>query len=279
LKTLTYHTMAQQSSIPSKTILYVVIGSIVIFLAIIFSIKTFVVVDSGKIGVVTHFGAVQKELLPEGIHAINPFKAEVIQLDVRIQKMEADATASSRDLQPVTSRVALNFYLSKEKANIIFQDLGPDYQKTIIQPIIQESIKSATARYTAEELITKRPQVKEDVYAYIKKRLSRNNIIVTDFSIVDFNFSEEFNSAIELKQIAEQKALTAKNDLARIRTEAEQERVRAQAQADAQNLLQQSINEELLRLKAIEKWDGKLPVVSSGDTFVDIGAILKGKQK
>lgn len=269
-----------QPSIAPKTV-FLGIGTLtVIIVALVFLFRTFVVVESGQVGVVANFGAVQDILLPEGMHAVNPFVSTVIQLDVRIQKMEASASASSKDLQPVTSKVALNFFLSKEKANIIYRDLGLDYQRTIIEPVIQESIKSAAARYTAEELITKRPAVKEDVYEYIKKRLAQNNIIVTDFSIVDFNFSPEFNSAIELKQIAEQKALTALNDLERIKTEGEQERVRAQAQSDAQRLLQLSLDDELLKLRAIEKWDGKLPVVSGeGGTFVDIADILKSKKK
>ncbi len=267
------------SSVSPKKVFLGIGTLVVILVALVFLFRTFVVVESGKVGVVANFGAVQDILLPEGMHAVNPFVSTVIQLDVRVQKMEANASASSRDLQPVTSKVALNFFLSKEKANIIYRDLGLNYKKTIIEPVIQESIKSAAALYTAEELITKRPKVKDDVYKYIKERLSENNIIVTDFSIVDFNFSEEFNSAIELKQIAEQKALTALNDLERIKTEGEQERVRAQAQSDAQKLLQQSLDDELLRLKAIEKWDGKLPVVAGeGGTFVDIGAIMKAKK-
>ena len=266
-------------SLSPKTVFFGIGTFVVIIVALVFLFRTFVVVESGQVGVVANFGAVQDVLLPEGMHAVNPFVSTVIQLDVRVQKMEAEASASSRDLQPVTSKVALNFFLSKEKANIIYRDLGLDYKRTIIEPVIQESIKSAAARYTAEELITKRPAVKDDVYEYIKKRLAQNNIIVTDFSIVDFNFSPEFNSAIELKQIAEQKALTALNDLERIKTEGEQERVRAQAQSDAQKLLQLSLDDELLRLRAIEKWDGKLPVISGeGGTFVDIADILKSKK-
>lgn len=263
----------------TKTVFFGIgtLAVIVVVLAVLF--RTFVVVESGQVGVVANFGAVQDVLLPEGIHAVNPFVSTVIQLDVRVQKMEASASASSQDLQPVTSKVALNFFLSKEKANIIYRDLGLDYKQTIIEPIVQESIKSAVARYTAEQLITKRPAVKDDVYVYIKKKLAENNIIVTDFSIIDFNFSPEFNSAIELKQIAEQKALTALNDLERIKTEGEQERVRAQAQSDAQKLLQLSLDDDLLRLKAIERWDGKLPVIAGeGGTFVDIADIMKAKK-
>jgi len=245
------------------------------------TLMAFVKVDSGDVGVVTHFGAVQDDLLPEGLHMVNPFKAKIVHINTRIQKMQADATASSKDLQPVTSTVALNYYLSREKANVIYKELGLGYENTIIEPVIQESIKSATARYNAEQLITKRPQVKKDVYEYIKKRLSEHNIIVTDFSIVSFQFSKEFNTAIEQKQIAEQRALTAKNDLERVRMEAEQERLRAQGQADAQKLLQTSLDDRLLRLKAIEKWDGVLPIVQGegGGSFIDVTQMAGKRRK
>lgn len=251
-----------------------------------------VIVDSGRVGVLTHFGAVQDQILPEGMHFIVPFRTKVTPINVRVQKTEAEATASSKDLQNVTSKVVLNFYLSKEKANIIFQNLGINYLQNIIEPTVQESIKSITSRYTAEELITKRPSVKKDVFLDIRTRLEENNIIVTDFSIIDFNFSPEFNRAIEAKQIAEQKALTARNDLVRIQTEAEQVEARAKgeanamlakatAQAQAQELLTTSLDDRLLQLKAIERWDGVMPV-SMGEgasAFIDLGSVAKKMKK
>ncbi len=270
----------------------VFVGFVVLFFIII-AFSTFHIVKPGEVGVVTKFGAVQDKILPEGLHMINPISTKVVPIDVRIQKIEADATASSKDLQNVTSVVALNYYLDKEKANIIFQELGKNYQVTIIQPAIQESIKSATAAYNAEQLITKRPEVKRDVFNSLKERLEKNNIIVTDFSIVDFNFSEEFNKAIERKQVAEQLALTAVNDLRRIQTEAEQARTKAageaqanlelaRAQAEAQRLLSESVNEEILQLEAIKKWDGALPVVTGeggGGAFFDVSNLVKQKSK
>lgn len=270
----------------------VFIGFLALFI-IILSFSTFHMVDSGEVGVVTKFGAVQNEILPEGLHIINPVSTKVIPIDTRIQKIEAEATASSKDLQNVTSVVALNFYLDKEQANTIFQELGINYHKTIIQPAIQESIKSAAAAYNAEQLITKRPDVKRDVFNSLRRRLEKNNIIVTDFSIVDFNFSEEFNKAIERKQVAEQLALTAKNDLRRIQTEAEQAKTKAmgeaqanlelaKAQAESQLLLAESLNKEILQLEAIRKWDGALPVVSgegAGEQgFFDISSLMKAKK-
>ena len=260
-------------------------------LAVILVPLSTVTIDSGNAGVVTHFGAVQEGILPEGIHWIVPFRTGVVEMNVRIQKMEAEATASSKDLQNVRSKVALNYYLDKGKVNTIYQNLGLDYETNIIQPTIQESIKSATAQFTAEQLITARAEVKQTVFTDIQKRLAVNNIVVTDFSIVDFYFSDDFNKAIEAKQIAEQRALTAKNDLTRIQTEAKQAQAKAEgeaeaklalarAEAEAQKLLAQSINDRVLRLRTIEKWNGVLPVSMGGgdNSFLDIlGAVKKKK--
>jgi prohibitin 2 len=252
---------------------------IVGFILILILFMSFTVVSPGTVGVVVRLGAVQSSTLPEGTHIVTPFVTSVVTMNVRIQKIEADATASSKDLQNVTSKVALNYQLASEKAHIIYRNLGLDYAASIIHPTIQESVKSATAKFTAEELITKRSQVKDDVYQYIKKRLSANNILVTDFSIVDFSFSPEFNKAIEAKEVAKQKAITAKNDLERIKAEADQAIAQAKGQADAQKLLQQSIDDNLLHLRAIEKWNGVLPIVqgSSGGAFIDVAAITGKK--
>ena len=276
--------MAKTKQISGKLIVSGVLGIILLMLVS----STVVTVDSGFVGVVTHFGAVQEEILPEGMHFVMPIQTKVEPINVRVQKIEADAKASSKDLQNVTSKVALNYYLDKTQANKIYQELGVNYKTTIIGPTIQESIKSVTAKYTAEELITKRPLVKSDVFKDIKKRLGENNIIVSDFSIVDFNFSQEFNRAIEAKQIAEQRALTAKNDLARIKTEAEQvkakaigeadaELARAKAQAEAQKMLSKTLTKDILELKTIEKWDGKTPIAigDGASSFLDIAAMKK----
>ena len=260
----------------------ILIGAVIIVIFYII-MDSYHLIHAGHVGVITHFGAVQEEILPEGLHFITPVKTKVIPINVRIQLVEDEASASSKDLQIVTSRVALNFYLSKQNANIIFQELGLDYETTIIAPTIQESVKSTIAKFNAEEVITLRPKVKQMIFEDMKERLQKNNIIVTDFSIVDFSFSTEFNRAIEEKQIAEQSALRARNDLERIKTEAEQVKVKAEgdatakveiaeAEAKAQELLRKTISDQIIQLRAIEKWDGKLPLYAgeSGGLFLDI---------
>jgi regulator of protease activity HflC (stomatin/prohibitin superfamily) len=261
----------------NKTYLWGSLGTVALLFVVYITFATFVKVAPGTVGVVTHFGAVQDEILPEGLHLVTPIKTNVVPMTVRVQKFEDVATASSKDLQNVTTKVALNFYLSKEKTNIIFQELGPNYHRTIIEPTIQESLKSVTAQFNAEQLITKRSDVKQLMFEMIRERLERSNIIVTDFSIIDFSFTIDFNKAIEEKQIAEQRALRAKNDLNRVKIEAQQAKEKAKGEADAQlelarseaesqRLIKESLTPDIVQLRAIQKWDGKAPLVISGDS-------------
>lgn len=233
------------------------------------------IVESGTVGVVTRFGSVQDLVLQPGLHFKTPIMTKVIPLDTRVQKVEEEATASSRDLQIVTSKIALNYQIDSIKASQIYSELGLQYPFTIVQPALQESIKATSAKYTAEELITKRTAVADEMRSDLTRRLQNKNITPTDLSIIDFNFSREFNEAIEQKQVAQQAALRAQNELDRIKIEAEQVQVeaegvaqgelaRARAEAEAQQMLRETISAELLQLRAIERWNGILPVYMGG---------------
>ena len=180
-------------------------------------------VPAGHVGVQTVWGAVQDDVLGEGLYWETPGKA-VIDMDGRVQKKQADATASSKDLQVVTVIIALNYRIDTSQAVHIYQDIGTlgQVEHTIIDPVLQEAVKTATARYNAEELITKRREVKDAIADYVRERLTASNLTVTDLSIVNFQFDSKYQDAIEAKQVAEQKALTATNDLKRIEVEAKQ---------------------------------------------------------
>ena len=234
------------------------------------------IVDAGNVGVVTRFGSVQEQALQPGLHFKVPIMTKVIHLDTRVQKVEEEASASSKDLQIVTSKIALNYRVDPTQASTIYSQLGLQYPMTIVQPALQESIKATSAKYTAEELITKRAEVAQEMEDDLVARLENKNIQPTDLSIIDFQFSPEFNEAIESKQVAQQAALRAQNELERVRIEAQQaqaeaegvanaELERARAEAEAQQMLRETINADLLQLRAIEKWDGVLPVYSGGD--------------
>ena len=246
-------------------------------------------VDAGNLGVVTKWGEIQDVALQEGIHFRTPVKTQIINISTRVHKMEASATASSKDLQVVSTKIALNYRLDASRIVEIFRNIGTRVavENTIIDPALQESLKKATAQYTAEELITKRQEVKETLAESIRVTLAKSDILVTELSITDFQFDAQYQQAVEAKQVAEQRALTAKNDLARIRVEAEQAEAKArgtanamlataEAEAKAQELLRKTISPEIVYLRAVEKWDGRQPtVVGEGGAILDLGAIKK----
>ncbi len=237
--------------------------------------NSFEVVGAGERGVVfSKLGGVQEGVRGEGWQFKIPLVHEIIAMDVKIQKSETDASASSKDLQTVHSRIALNYHIDPNRASAIYQDVGVSYKERLIDPAVQEAVKAATAQFTAEELITRRGEVSAQIKNSLAERLLARNILVDEFNIVDFAFSDVFNEAIESKQTAEQAALKAQRDLERIKIEAEQKITSAQAEAEAQRLQRETITDTLLQLRAIEKWNGVLPQVSGGAVpFIDLQSL------
>ncbi len=212
-------------------------------------------------------------VVEQGLFFRLPFIEKVKSMDVRVQKEQVDASAASKDLQTVSSKVALNYHLNPEKVASIYRDVGFEFKERLIDPAIQESVKASTAKFTAEELITKREVIKEDIKVHLRERLVDRGIMVDDFNIVDFDFSNSFNKAIEDKVTAEQNALAAKNKLEQVKFEAEQAVVSATGRAKALQVESDAIrsNPAVLELRAIEKWNGQLPQVTSGATpFINL---------
>jgi regulator of protease activity HflC (stomatin/prohibitin superfamily) len=240
--------------------------------------KPWVTIGAGQRGVMLNFGAVQPLVLDEGLHFRVPVMQEIVLMDVKVQKAVTDTVAASADLQDVTSTLALNYHLIPDKANVVYQNLGVAFKERIIDPAILEVVKAVTARYSAEELITKRPQVSDAMRLALTERLKEYNIAVDAFSIVAFSFSKVFAEAIEAKQTAEQLALKARRDLDRIKIEAEQKITAAKAEAESLRLQRANISADLIELrrieaniKAIEKWNGILPQVTGGGGVPLIG--------
>ena len=240
-----------------KIISSAVIG--IIALVIIFG--SFGTVGAGERGVFLQFGAVKDKILGEGLYFKIPIIHSVVKIDVKTQKDEVPASASSKDLQMVTSRIALNYHLAPDSVNRVWQEVGKDYNTRIIAPSIQEAVKATVAKFTAEELITKREEVKEHIKDNLTNRLLENFIVVDGFNIIDFSFSEAFNTAIEAKVTAEQLKLKAERDLERIRIEKEQKISEAEGKARAIQIEAQALmaNAKVVELRWIEKWDGKVP--------------------
>ena len=241
----------------NKMIPRVIIGFIVLTI-ISSSVGT---IGAGERGILLQFGAVKSKVFNEGLYFKIPFVQDIVKIDVKMQKDEVPASASSKDLQVVTSRIALNYHLDPDSVNKIWQEVGKNYNTRIIAPSIQEAVKSVTAKFTAEELITKREEVKEQIKANLAERLMQNSIIVDEFNIIDFFFSPAFNEAIEAKVTAEQLKLKAERDLERIKIEKEQMIAAAEGKAQAILIEAQALraNVKVVELRWIEKWDGKAP--------------------
>lgn len=242
-----------------------------IAILILFVAQPWVIVGPGQRGILMRLGAVQKGVLSEGFHFKMPFIDNVVKMNVQVQKNEAKADAASKDLQIISTVIATNYHLMPETVDEVYQKIGLAFEDKLIQPAVQEVIKAVCAKYTAEELIAKRGEVKSAIRTELADRLAVFNIKVIEVSVADFNFSNTFNDAIEAKQVAEQKVAQAKNELDRIKIENEQKISQAKAEAEGLKIQRQEITESLLKLreienqrKAIEKWDGKLPGVTGG---------------
>lgn len=234
--------------------------------------SAFTTVGAGERGVVfSKFGGVQDKILNEGLQFKIPFVEDIILVDVKVQKVQTDAVAASKDLQTVASTIALNYHIDPNEVNTVYQKIGLFFKDRVIDPAVQESVKAVSAEFTAEELITRRAEVSDRIRADLSERLLEYNIITDGFNIIEFSFSREFNSAIEAKQTAEQNALKAKRDLDRILIEAEQKVASAKAEAESQSIQSQTITPEILQLRAIEKWNGVFPQVIGGAMpFIDV---------
>lgn len=246
----------------------------VIALALIIVLfSTFTIVSPGNTGVIVTMGAVSDKVLSEGIHVKIPFVQSVVQVNNRTQKIETEGTASSKDLQIITYVVAVNYRVNNDSSASLYKNVGTQYETVIITPAIQESIKAVTAQYTAEELITKRQDVGTQIKEALGEKIGAYGITVEIFNIVNFDFSAEFNAAVEAKQTAQQNALKAEQDLSRIEIEAKQQVTQAQAEAESIKLIQDALSASPDYVEYIKwnKWNGELPAVM-GDSDLILSA-------
>ena len=265
------------------------IGGIILVLLLFLSIST---VNTGFSGFKVTFGKVSKETLEEGIHFKIPFIQKIVEVNNKTQKTKADGKGASSDLQTVSYSVSVNFRVNAEASYSLYQKVGTKYKSTIISPAIQESTKSVIAKYTAEELIGKRTEVSANIQEQLGKRLESYGISIVAINIENFDFSDEFNKAIESKQTTQQEALKAQEEYKKAEIQAQQKVMEAEKNAEAKikeaegeakanELINNSISDKILNKELIEKWDGKLPVVqdSNGNSFVDISSLINEGDK
>lgn len=259
-----------------KGVKWIVVGAAAIFVAV----NSFTIVPAGNTGVVLTLGEVSANPLSEGFHVKAPFVQTVENMSNKIRVYETPASAVSKDLQTVSSSIAVNYRLVSDKSPDMYKNVGIDYQTILITPVVQECMKSATAKYNAEQLITDRESVSNEVKTALDSKLNSYGIYIEKFNIVNFDFSAEFNTAIEAKQVAEQNLLKTKTEQEQAKvianTEAEKKVIaakaeaeailkQAQAQADANKLLEESLSNKVIAYEQIQKWDGVMPKVTGKD--------------
>lgn len=239
------------------------------------------IVPAGNTGVLLTLGKVSETSFQEGAHFKIPFVQAVENMSNKIQVYETPASAVSKDLQTVSSTLAVNYRLVSDKSADMYKNVGLEYQTILVTPVVQECFKSATANYTAEQLITERQTVADDVKESLEKKLKDYGIYIEKFNIVNFDFSSEFNNAIEAKQVAEQNLLKTKTEqeqaivianaeaekkVISAKADAEAIMAQAQAQADANELLEKSLTPKVIAYEQIQKWNGVMPKVTGSDS-------------
>ncbi len=252
---------------------------VVIAVLVLLILSSFTVVTAGHSGVVVTLGQVSDNVLNEGLHFKIPFVQQIVLIDNRVKKAEVnDASSASKDLQTVTSTIVVNYKILNSYSASVYKNIGMDYESVIITPAVVECVKAVTAKFTAEELITNRQNVSDQMMELLRQKIGSYGIDIQIFNITGFEFTAEYNAAIEAKQTAQQNALKAEQDLQRIKVEAEQTVAKAEAEAEAYRLKSEQLTPEIIISNYIEKWDGKLPTVVSGDggtMMIDLSKLLE----
>jgi regulator of protease activity HflC (stomatin/prohibitin superfamily) len=259
---------------------------LVVLLVVLLS-GSIAVIETGYTGVVLTFGKASPVVLQEGIHLKIPFVQKIITINNRIIKTEVTTEAFSKDLQTVSTVIAVNYHVNKSSSSQIYTEVGLGYEDVLITPAINEVLKAVTANYTAQELVGSRGEVSVLLDESLNNKLNDYGVFVDDLNIINWDFSEEYISAVEAKQVAEQNLIKTRTEqqqeLVVANTEAEKQVIAAQAEADkikllaeanaeSNNIITASLNDLLIRYETIQNWDGALPKVTGGsETLIDIG--------
>lgn len=237
-------------------------------------------VPTGHTGIKVVLGKAQEETLGEGWHWKMPFVTKIEVMDNRTQKIKVEGSSASKDLQTVSTKVVVNFRIDKEQSSKLYRNVGRTYEETILAPAISNSVKAVTARYTATDLIQQRDEVALAMTEDLTEKMATYGIVIDGFNITNFDFSDEFNKAIEATQTAQQNALKAQQELEISKAEAEKKIVEAQGEAEANRIKAESIDDKILQQEFIKKWNGELPSVMGSDgNILDISSLMGQEKK
>ena len=254
---------------------------IIVVVAAVFAFSSFFIIAPGEVAVKTRLGGIV-DSYSEGMHFKIPLVENITKFSIQIQRADIKTQAFSKDLQTMNSHLVVNHRIQKETVVSIFRNLGPNYVDNIVDPAVQEVFKAISARYSAERIISERNQLVEEINAEVKERLSKKEIVVTDISVTDLDFTDQFLKAVEDKQVAEQQPKMSEKLVEKAKRDAESQIAKSKGEAEALRMQREQVTPALIelrkvdaQLKAIEKWNGVLPgYVGAGVPFI---SIEKGK--
>ena len=250
----------------------IIIIAVIALFCIVVVANCITVVNAGHTGVVVTLGKVNEGVLQEGLHFKAPFVQKIVKIDNRIVKLEVETEAFSKDLQTVETTLAINYRVDTAKSYSIYKNIGANYEQVLVVPAVNEVLKAITAQYTAEESVTNRALISDGLVQGLNDKLNNIGLYITDVNIINFDFSEAFITAIEEKQVAQQQLLKAETEkqtaITNAEAEAETLRIKAEAEAEANNKIKASLNEDIIRSKFYDKWDGKLPQAMGSDSII-----------
>ncbi len=253
----------------------ITIIAVAVLAVIITMVSSAVVIKPGHTGVVVTMGKVEDNVLQEGFHLKVPFVQEIVVIDNRIVKLEVETEAFSKDLQTVDTTLAINYRIDQTKSYSIYKNVGSNYENILVIPAVNEVLKAITSKYTAEESVTNRMLISDGLVDGLNEKLNSYGLYVNDVNIINYEFTEAYINAIEEKQVAQQKLLTAETEkqtaITKAEAEAETVKIKAEAEAAANRTIAESLSQSIIEYKKIEKWDGKLPeVTGNGGTIIDL---------
>jgi regulator of protease activity HflC (stomatin/prohibitin superfamily) len=234
--------------------------------------ECYTVISTGEVGLKVRFGKIVDVINKEGIILKSPIES-IEKIDIKVQKYENEAPleTSTKDMQVVNNvLISINYQIDGERAEELYRKVGSNYEAIILEPAIQEVVKGVISKYTSQEIVTQRNEIANDITNTLNEKISEYGIKCVNTNINNFDFSQEYNYAIEQQAVAEREVETSKQQLEKAKIDAEKRKVDAQAQAESNKALEQTITKEILIQKFIEKWDGHLPTTYAGEDILSI---------
>jgi regulator of protease activity HflC (stomatin/prohibitin superfamily) len=253
------------------------IAIVILFVIFIVFCNPIAIVGVGQRGVKVTLGKVSPQSYSEGIHFVTPFISKIHVMNVKTQKLSTPTEVYTKDIQQARISYVVNYNLMPQHVHEMYRQVGMNYVDTILMPAIEGNIKDVIGKWNAQDLVANRATATADILGKLQGQLEKKFINVTSFQIIDINYSEVFERAIESKVTAEQEALKAKNKTVQVEEEAKQKLISAQAEAKSMQIRATALtqNKALVEYEAVQKWNGKLPEYMMGGSIPFINMPIK----